>query len=179
MQMVNEAISELNGEGEAQEEPADITIELPMAAHLPADYVARDDLRLDAYRRLANVESLDAVEEIAAEWVDRFGPVPEPAQRLLSIARLRAECARTGVTDVSVTKVSTMSGGGFMARLSPLKLPESKQMRLDRLYKGSHYKYDEATGVGQLQLPLKSAPALADDLISALDALVPDRVPAA
>ncbi len=179
MQMVNEAISELNGEGIAPEAAADVTIELPMAAHLPSDYVERDDLRLDAYRRLAKVETTEAVEEIAAEWVDRFGPVPEPAQRLLSIARLRAECVRTGVTEVSVTKVSTMSGGGFMARLSPLTLAQSKQMRLERLYRGSHYKSDEATGIGRLQLPLKSASSMADDLISALVELVPDKVPAA
>ena len=57
VQMVNEAISELNGEQATEPEEAAITVEIPVAAHLPADYVERDDLRLDAYRCLASVRS--------------------------------------------------------------------------------------------------------------------------
>lgn len=182
MQMVNEAIQELNGV-EAPPETAEITIELPMSAHLPDDYVERDDLRLDAYRRLAAVVDREAVDAIEAEWVDRFGPVPEPARQLLSIARLRAECVRTGVTDVSASKSSTIDGGGWVAKVAPIDLPESKQMRLERLFKGSHYKPEGVpggpSGGGQLQLLLKGGPTMPDDLVEALSSLVPLPVPAA
>ena len=101
VQMVNEAIAQLNGE--PVPEPTEITLELPLAAHLPADYVERDDLRLDAYRRLAGVQSQADVDDIQAEWEDRFGPVPAPAANRLAIARLRAECVRTGVEEIAVT----------------------------------------------------------------------------
>ena len=93
-QMVNEAIAELNGV--VVRPPAEIKLELPLAAHLPPDYVERDDLRLDAYRRLAAVQSASDVDDIGAEWVDRFGPVPDSAANLLQVAYLRAECARSG-----------------------------------------------------------------------------------
>ncbi len=169
MQMVNEAISELNGETKP-EPPPEITVELPVAAHLPAAYVERDDLRLDAYRRLASVRSRAEVDEIEAEWVDRFGPVPEPAANLLSVARVRAECVRTGVTDVSVSKAPTLSGGGLIARISPIELPQSKQMRLERLYRGAVYK----EALNELQLPLAAGPGPAEVLVEALGQLVPE-----
>ena len=167
VQMVNEAIAQLNGE--PVPEPTEITLELPLPAHLPADYVERDDLRLDAYRRLAAVQTPDDVDDIAEEWVDRFGPVPEVAQNLLEIARLRAECVRTGIEDLAVTKASALSGPGWMARMSPIRLPQSKQMRLARLYKGAVYKEE----LSQLQLPVKAGAALASELVEALRQLVP------
>jgi len=167
VQMVNEAIAQLNGE--PVPEPKEITLELPLPAHLPSDYVERDDLRLDAYRRLASVESRADVDDIAAEWVDRFGPVPDPAANLLAIARLRAECVRTGVEEIAVTKGSALSGPGWVARMSPVRLAQSKQMRLARLYKGAVYKEE----ISQLQLPATAGPAIADDLVDALTQLVP------
>jgi len=171
VQMVNEAIAQLNGE--PVPEPKEITLELPLPAHLPSDYVERDDLRLDAYRRLASVESRADVDDIAAEWVDRFGPVPDPAANLLAIARLRAECVRTGVEEITVTKGSALSGPALVARISPIRLAQSKQMRLARLYKGAVYKEE----LGQLQLPARAGPAIADDLVDALAQLVPAPEP--
>ena len=76
---------------------AEIKIELPIDANLPESYVERADVRLDAYRRLAEVQSLADVDDIEEEWNDRFGAIPEVAQRLLGIARIRAECVRTGL----------------------------------------------------------------------------------
>jgi transcription-repair coupling factor (superfamily II helicase) len=176
VQMVNEAIAELNGETPAPE-PEEITIELPVAAFLPSEYVARDDLRMEAYRRLAAVSTAEEVDGIEAEWRDRFGPVPEPAANLIAVARLRAECARTGIQEVAVTKGQTLAGGGWIARLAPISLPASKQMRLQRLFKGAVYKepgVDQRTAPGgQLQLPLPSGEGAAASLTSALQELVP------
>jgi transcription-repair coupling factor (superfamily II helicase) len=172
VQMVNEAIAELNGE--RVEEPVEITLELPLPAHLPSDYVERDDLRLDAYRRLAAVRTEADVDDIASEWADRFGPVPPPAANLLQVAYLRAECVRTGVIDVTVTKSSAFSGPSHVARLSPIRLPQSKQLRLERTYKGAVYKPDGGPGGrGELQLPVRPGPGLAADLVAALRELVP------
>jgi len=173
MQMVTEAIAQLNGE--PVEESAEITLELPLPAHLPADYVERDDLRLDAYRRLASVQTQADVDDIQSEWEDRFGPVPEPATNLLAIARLRAECVRTDVEEVAVTKASASARPGWTARISPVRLAQSKQMRLARLYKGAVYKEDQA----QLLLPVKPGATLAADLVQALQELLPDPPSAA
>jgi transcription-repair coupling factor (superfamily II helicase) len=171
-QMVNEAIAQLNGV--PVEEPDEIVLELPMPAFLPPEYVERDDLRLDAYRRLASVGTRADVDDIAAEWVDRFGPVPPPAAALLQVAYLRAECVRTGVREITVVKSPALSGGGLLATLSPISLPQSRQMRLARLYKGATYRDEQH----ELRLPVKGGASLADDLVAALGELVPDVAPA-
>ena len=62
----------------------------------PRDYIARDDVRMEAYRRLAAVTTPADVDDVRAEWADRYGPPPPPAAVLLDVARLRAECLRLG-----------------------------------------------------------------------------------
>ena len=140
VQMVSEAVAELKGE--EVRPPAEIKLEVPVDAHLPPDYVEREDLRLEAYRRLATVTTLAEVDDIRSEWLDRFGPIPAPAEGLLHVARLRAECARTGVREVAVAR--------DVARISPIELKASQQMRLKRLHPRAVYKED----LGQIVLPL-------------------------
>src|SRR3954464_7253835 len=93
VQMVSEAVAELKGE--EVREPAEIKLDLPLHANLPPDYVGKEELRLEAYRRLAAVTTHGEVNDIEQEWLDRYGPVPAPAAALLEVAHLRAECART------------------------------------------------------------------------------------
>jgi len=123
-QMVTEAVSELTGE-EPPPAPPDISIDVPVTASIPRDYIARDDLRMEAYRRLAAVMLHSDVTDVAAEWADRYGPPPPPAAALLAVARLRAECVRLGIRDVAVQKGAV--------RLAPLVLRESQKLRLRRL----------------------------------------------
>ncbi len=123
-QMVTEAVSELTGET-PPEQPPEISIDVPVTASIPRDYIARDDLRMEAYRRLAAVMSKTDVEDVAAEWADRYGPPPPPAAALLAVARLRAEAVRLGVRDIAVQKGSV--------RIFPLQLRESQKLRLKRL----------------------------------------------
>ncbi|MEZ5321885.1 MAG: transcription-repair coupling factor [Microthrixaceae bacterium] len=168
--MVNEAIDELNGTERAA--PAEIVVELPVDANLPSGYIGREDLRLDAYRRLAEVRTQAEVADVEAEWTDRFGPVPEEAAALLDVARVRAECVRTGVTEVSVVRSTGFGGPPLVARLSPLDLPQSKQMRLERLYRKALYKPE----LHQLHLPVKAGRAMIPTILGALADLVDDAV---
>ncbi|MGH9185876.1 MAG: transcription-repair coupling factor [Acidimicrobiales bacterium] len=171
-QMVNEAVAELKGE--PLREPAEIKLDLPVDAHLPPDYVAREDLRLEAYRRLAAVETDVEVEDIRAEWNDRYGPVPAPAQALLDVASLRAECVRLGVREVNVARGPGFGGPEYVARLSPVRLRASQEVRLRRLLKESVYKPEQ----GRLQLPVREkGRALVSGLVTLLQELVPPDAP--
>jgi transcription-repair coupling factor (superfamily II helicase) len=167
-QMVNEAVAELKGE--PVREPAEVKLDLPVDAHLPADYVAKEDLRIEAYRRLAAVTSESEVDDIRTEWLDRYGPVPEPAESLLAVARLRAHCHRTGVREVVVSKAPAFGGARFVARLTPLSLKTSQTIRLQRLYKGAVYKEDAR----QVQVPLREAASSPDQIVDFLRTMVPD-----
>jgi len=166
-QMVTEAVAELKGEEVS--EPAEIKIDLPLDANLPPTYVEREELRLEAYRRLASVTTPAEVDDIEAEWLDRYGPVPPRAEALLAVARLRAECARVGLRDVTVTKGSGFGGPRYVARLAPLVLPASKVVRVERLYKGTIVK----PAVQQVLLAVKAAPSAAAEVTAALQDLVP------
>jgi transcription-repair coupling factor (superfamily II helicase) len=159
VQMVAESVAELKGE--TPREPAEIKLDLPLHANLPPDYVAKEELRLEAYRRLAAVTSHGEVDDIEQEWLDRYGPVPAPAAALLQVARLRAECHRVGVREVAVARDT--------ARISPLQLRTSATIRLKRLYPKAVYKED----MRQLVLPIPPKVSAADHVREALAVLVP------
>jgi transcription-repair coupling factor (superfamily II helicase) len=130
----------------APEEPKDVRIDLPVDAHLPPEYIASDRLRLEAYRRLAAAADQAAVEAVIDELVDRYGPLPEPAQRLVAVARLRLLCREYGVTEISAVSESTL-------RVSPLQLVDSQQLRLKRMYPSANYRATTAT----VQVPIPRA----------------------
>ncbi|HSO96659.1 MAG TPA: transcription-repair coupling factor, partial [Acidimicrobiia bacterium] len=157
-QMVTEAVAELKGE--PVEEPVEVTIDLPVDAHLPRDYVARDDVRMEAYRRLAAVTDPRDVDDVRAEWEDRYGPPPAPAEALLDAARLRAECVRLGIRSLAVAAGA--------ARIRGLELRESQKIRLGRLAAGAKVSSEEVL------IPLRvPAGEVAETLTGLLDALVP------
>ncbi len=165
-QMVTEAVSEMKGEPPPAP-PSEIKLDVPTDAFLPTDYVAKEALRLEAYRRLAEVTSAEQVDDIRTEWVDRYGPLPEPAEALLQVGHLRAECHRLGVTDVQI--------GASEARLAPLTLKLSETTRLRRLARGAKYKED----LRQLVVPLPKRADPAAHLVGFLRDLVPAEAPAA
>ena len=144
MRMVGEAVNDYKSGFIASEEKIhECKVELPINAHLAQEYVPGERLRLDLYRRLADVATPGDVESIRAELVDRFGELPEEALALLGVAQLRALAKSAGLRDVVIA--------GKFLRLSPLKLAESRQLRLTRLYPGSLYK--SATETVMVTLP--------------------------
>ena len=130
IRLVGEAVAEYRGE--AEEKAAEMKIELPVNAHLPHDYVPGERLRLEAYRKLAAAVTNEAIDEVLAELVDRYGEPPLPAQNLIAVARFRVAAREAGLSDVALQ-------GNFI-RFSPAQLPESKTMRLNRMYPGSQVK---------------------------------------
>ena len=170
-QMVIEAVGELKGE--TPKEPAEIKIEVPLDANIPHDYIAKEPLRLDAYRRLAEVTTQESVDDIMNEWIDRYGPIPERAKALLDVARLRAECVRIGLREAVVTKAtgagSMMMPGALSARLSPVDLKTSQEIRLQRIARTAIYKQKE----NLIILPMKPKTDVIEFLLAFLGELYP------
>src|SRR5271166_2219961 len=165
VQLVAEAVAEARGE--PRPEPPSVSLDVPGDAHLPAAYVAAEDARLEAYRRLAAAATAAEVDDIRAEWLDRFGPLPGPAEGLLALARLRVECLRTGVTDVAVAPVRVGGARHPTARISPLRLPSSAQVRLRRLAPAATYREE----LSQLVVPLGGNGRPAEELCALLGEL--------
>ncbi|PKO22018.1 MAG: transcription-repair coupling factor [Chloroflexi bacterium HGW-Chloroflexi-1] len=78
-----------------------VTLDLNLPARIPEDYVPEVVLRLQLYRRLAGLTTLEAVDEIAQEFSDRFGPAPEQVRNLLYIVRVKVLAVNAGVEAIS------------------------------------------------------------------------------
>jgi transcription-repair coupling factor (superfamily II helicase) len=124
VRMIGEAVSELKGDGPA--EKAEVRAELPVNAHIPHDYVPGERLRLEAYTRIAAIDSEADVTAVLEELTDRFSEPPEPVLNLLEVARLRTAARRAGLTDITAA--------GNHIRFAPVELPDSRQVRVQRLY---------------------------------------------
>ncbi|MDX6392434.1 MAG: hypothetical protein QOJ73_3497 [Streptosporangiaceae bacterium] len=124
VRMIGEAVSELKGAGPA--ERPEVRVELPVNAHIPHDYLPGERLRLEAYTRIAAIDSDGDSAAVLAELADRYGPPPEPVLNLLAVARLRADARRAGLTDITQQ--------GSYIRFSPVALPDSREVRVQRLY---------------------------------------------
>ncbi|OBF94040.1 transcription-repair coupling factor [Mycobacterium sp. 852014-52450_SCH5900713] len=175
VRLVGEAVEAYRAAADGQtvttaEEPKDVRIDLPVDAHLPPDYIASDRLRLEAYRRLAAAGSDGEIAAVIEELVDRYGALPEPALRLVAVARLRLLCRAAGITEVSAPSAATV-------RLSPITLPDSARVRLKRMYPAAGYRATTSTvqvpipragGVGAARIRDVELVQMVADLVTAL-----------
>ena len=122
--------------------PKEIRVDLPVDAHIPETYVNAERLRLEIYRKLAEAREEQDLARVAEEMVDRFGPMPVEVSRLMAVARLRHQARKAGVSDILVQ--------GTRIKFHPVELPDSKQVRLKRLYSGANYRAAAKT----LQVPM-------------------------
>ena len=103
-------------------QPPEVVFDKP--AHLPDRYIADDDTKLDLYRRLARGVSSGEIEELRQEMRERFGPLPDEADRLLDLSRLRVLGGGLGIQHILVrgdeARVTFRAGASpRMARLTP------------------------------------------------------------
>ncbi|HJQ45020.1 MAG TPA: transcription-repair coupling factor [Amycolatopsis sp.] len=115
-----------------EEELREVRVDLPIDAHIPHDYVPGERLRLEAYRKIASAPDGAELAAVEEELIDRYGQPPAPVRRLLAVAAFRHACREAGVTEVSVQ--------GNTIRFAPLPLPDSKMVRLKRLYPKATFK---------------------------------------
>ena len=134
-QMVSESVAEMRGEEPRR--PLELKIDLLVDAYLPHEYVDSEELRLDAYRKLALILDDEALDGLRDEWIDRFGPLPAQAEALLRIGRLRVICHGVGLMRVVVQDQSV--------RLSPVVIDRSGEHRVDSMVGGSAYDRESQT----------------------------------
>lgn len=104
-QMLKDAIdatkAESLGEEEVEERFSPI-INLGISVMIPEDYIQNIDLRLGMYHRIANAESDEEIELIAAELIDRFGEIPNATNNLLEVMKVKLLCVKANVEKIDV-----------------------------------------------------------------------------
>ena len=130
VRMVGDAVRTFKG---AKEEIlTEVKIDLPVDAHIPYDYISVERLRLEMYRKLAEVRADAELDEVRAEMIDRYGEPPAEVENLVHVARFRLLARAAGLSDVSLQ--------GRHIRFSSVNLPDSKELRLKRHYPDAVYK---------------------------------------
>jgi transcription-repair coupling factor (superfamily II helicase) len=99
--LLAEAVQELQGKQVEAGAPVS-TVDLPLDAYLPDEYVGDRALKVNFYQRLANLTQPEQVEAMAAEMSDRFGVLPQPVENLLAMIRLKVEAAQAGYESVAM-----------------------------------------------------------------------------
>lgn len=150
-QLLKEEVANLTGEPVREE--VEIRFELPVDAHLPHDYVEDAAQRLELYKRISAVRDAAGVKDVREELTDRFGPLPEPAERLVTIAAVKAAIRRWGITEVTITPKDKL-------RVSPVQLRDSQIVRLQREHPDAVLRSDQ----GLLLIPVPRPRP--DDLIA-------------
>ena len=130
VRMVSEAVEQYK-EPE-RTEPVAVTIDLPIEASIPVDYIDSDKLRLEAYRKLAASRTDEDLKELADELTDRYGKLPEEFETLFGVAHLRMKARELGISEIVAQ--------GKNVRVGKIDPPESMQMRINRIYRGAQYR---------------------------------------
>ncbi len=141
-------------------------IDLQLPALLPEDYMPDVHLRLQLYKRMAGATAGERLDELQAEMIDRFGPLPPPAQTLLHVHRLRQRAARLGIRRLAIGAAAGAVEFDPDHRVDPA--------RVIRLVQGDDRRY-RLDGSHRLRFrPAREDPASrlaeADELLSALGA---------
>jgi transcription-repair coupling factor (superfamily II helicase) len=147
-QLLAEAVQELKAKqagevkerpvvGEAKESPS---ISLPLDAHIPEEYISNLNTRLSLYNRLARMENVEDVEDLARELQDRFGSRPRPVENLLYIVKIKVLAMRAKVSSIST------QGRQIVIRPQSVIAREAKQSLSRR--------YNAAIKIGATQIKL-------------------------
>lgn len=144
-----------------EEAPKEVRIDLPVDAHIPPDYVTSDRLRLEGYRKLAAATDSAQITAVVDELVDRYGPIPQEVTRLVSVAKLRLLAREFGLEEIAVV--------GTQIKIAPMALPDSKQLRLKRIYPSAQYR--ATTGLVQLPVPRAGSGGIGADRLRDVELL--------
>ncbi|MDR2356648.1 MAG: transcription-repair coupling factor [Oscillospiraceae bacterium] len=141
LKLLEEAV--LEERGEKPPKLSECTADFAVSAFLPDDYVPSGEQRMDVYRRIANIRAEEDANEMTAELIDRYGDPPPPVAALVTIAVLRMEAARAGISDI------TQKGGWLR-----VKLTDFDMARVSSLYAMAEFN-------GRIRVEAGTVPALA------------------
>ena len=139
------AVDEAKGLG--WKEDGEVRIDLPLGAFIPKTYIKEENLRLEAYRRIAAAREDEELREVRAELEDRYGaPVPSEVEGLFEVADLRRIMMSRGITEAATVAKHL--------RIRPIELEDSKEVRLQRLLPTAEWRPTTQT----LLIPEKALP---------------------
>jgi transcription-repair coupling factor (superfamily II helicase) len=127
LRLLDEAIRRL--ENNQYEGELETLLELEYSGFIPDNYIDSAQEKMEVYKKIASIRDREELERLYAEMVDRFGPLPDEAASLLSLAEIRIICREIAV--------AALRERGGMVRVEFAKVSKVKVDRLVRLMKES------------------------------------------
>jgi transcription-repair coupling factor (superfamily II helicase) len=84
------------------EPPSNTSIEIGIAGIIPRTYIASDQRRLEAYRRLATAASAEELGKVRTDLTEAYGSPPKPVERLLDLAGVRVAASKLGIKTITI-----------------------------------------------------------------------------
>ncbi|MEA2313715.1 MAG: hypothetical protein QOI03_407 [Solirubrobacteraceae bacterium] len=131
MQMLDEAVRAATPEVEGEALPEPVRLDVNVDAYVPADYIPYEQAKIEVHRRVAGALEVADLEQLREELEDRFGPVPEPLENLLSLQRARIRFGEAGAR--------TVSFHGERLAVVPIELDSARARRLREELPGALY----------------------------------------
>lgn len=134
LKLLNEAIREERGE-EATPTDIECSVDVPIPAHIPEDYIPSLKLRIAMYRRIADIRSKEDADDVIDELIDRFGDVPSSVMGLINVALIRNRASQYGIQEIKQLDTS------IVLYLADVRTPKVAEL-LDKLAGQSMLKID-------------------------------------
>jgi transcription-repair coupling factor (superfamily II helicase) len=99
--LLSDAVQELQGKQAEASHPS-TSVDLPIDAYLPDEYIGDRTLKVNFYQRLANLKDAAQIEAMTSELSDRFGPIPEQVHNLLELVNLKVEAGHLGYETIAI-----------------------------------------------------------------------------
>jgi transcription-repair coupling factor (superfamily II helicase) len=164
LRLLEETVQELKGE----ETPLQVhsSLNLGLDIRIPPEYIADENQRLRAYKRIADARDAEQAEKIRAELADRYGPLPDAAETLVRFALLKTQAEQAGIEAID------RRGGALQIKFHPgSKIDPGRLMALVSSKEGAQF-----TPAGVLRLPVpapESASTVLEFLRESLETLSP------
>jgi transcription-repair coupling factor (superfamily II helicase) len=156
--MLNEAVK--REKGMVVEESFETAVDLELDAYLPETYISGELQRLDIYKRIAEIDSQEARDDMLDELIDRFGEPPKPVMNLLFIAMLRMEAHKAYIIDISQKSEEIAITLFERAAIDPMAIPSFLEehapllkFTADSKRPAFHYYYTKNSRVKAKDLP--------------------------
>jgi len=142
LRMLEETVQELKGEHTPPEVHSALNLGLDI--RIPAEYIADEQQRLRAYKRIADARDQEQADKVRGELEDRYGPVPAAVETLVRFGLLKTKAQLLGIEAVD------RRGGAFMVKFHPgSRIDPQKLMALVSSHQGAQF-----TPAGVLKIPL-------------------------
>jgi transcription-repair coupling factor (superfamily II helicase) len=147
MQMLDEAVRTMAPDDDGAEPPEPVRLDVNVDAYVPADYIPYEQAKVDVHRRIAAARDVAELHELRSELDDRFGPVPEPLDNLITLQQARIKLGAAGARAVTFR-------GGRLA-VTPIELDSVRARALREALPGAIYE----PGRSQLSVRVPDDPA--------------------